>query len=203
MGVHGVHGVHAFFRVKEIPGGILRPRAIPRLGKEQGRQGLQSLFPGHGGPGAALLLIGAVEILHLRQGLGTVDGGRQFLRQLALVGDGLLHRRAALLQAAQVLQPILQGAQGGVIHGAVELLAVAGNEGNGIPLIQKLHHVFHMLYIRIQFLRKGINNIHYCLFPLVLQKMIPSIIQGKALSRNSPRRPFWRRETPHLSDRMA
>ena len=164
------HGVHTLFRGEKFPGGILRPGAIPLLGKQQGCQGLQPFFPCHGGPGAALLLIGAVEILHLRQGLGAVDGGSQLLRQLALVDDGLFYRRAALLQIAQILQPLLQSAQGGVVHGAVELLAVAGNEGNGVPLIQQLHHIFHIFFIYVQFLRKGINDIHYRFFPLVLQK---------------------------------
>ena len=155
------HGVHALFQRKEVPGGLLRPGAVSLLGKKQSGQGLQALFPGCGGPGAALLLVGPVEVLHLRQGLGAVDGGGQLVGELSLLGDGFFHRFPALIQIAQILQPLLQGAQGGVVHGAVELLAVAGDKGDGVSLIQKLHHIFHIFFVCVQFLCKRVNDIHY------------------------------------------
>jgi len=58
----------------------------------------------------------------------------------------------ALLKAAEVSQPLLQGAEGGVVHGAVELFAVAGDEGDGIALVQQLNHVGHVLGGFVQFL---------------------------------------------------
>ena len=89
--------------------------------------------------------VGAVEVLHLRQGFGGVDGGGQILRQLALLGDRALHRLPPLLKTPEVLEPLLQGAEGGVVHGAMELLAVPGDEGDGVALVQEARHVLHVL----------------------------------------------------------
>ena len=136
--------LHPLLRVDKGPGGLLRRRAVRGLGEEQLGQRLQPLFAGHGGAGAALLLIGAVEILHLRQGGGGVDGGGELLRQLALALDGGLDLLPPLVQIAQVLQPVGQGAQGGIVHGPVELLAVAGDEGDGVALVNEAHHVLHV-----------------------------------------------------------
>ena len=154
--------LHALVRVDEVLGSFLRPGAVSLLGKQQLCQGFQPLFPGYGGAGAAFLLVGAVEILHLCQGLGAVDGGGQFLRQLALLLDGLFHRIPAFLQPAEVLEPFLQRPEGGVVHSAMKLLAVAGNEGDRVALVQQPDHVFHMPGVLIQLLRQRLNHIHAC-----------------------------------------
>ena len=113
-------------------------------------------------PWRALLLIGAVEILHLRQGGGGVDGGGELLRQLALALDGGLDLLPPLVQIAQVLQPVGQGAQGGIVHGPVELLAVAGDEGDGVALVNEAHHVLHVglapAQLPGQYLNDGIHS---------------------------------------------
>ena len=155
----------------------------PALGEEHLRQGRQALLPGHGGPGAALLLVGAVQVLHLRQGGGGVDGGGELLRQLALLLDGLLHRLPAVLQVPQVLEPLLQGPQGGVVHGAVELLAVAGDEGDGVALVQKAHHVLHVLRLLIQLLGNALDNgVHSVSFPYQPGPRCP----GRQVAARSP-----------------
>ena len=91
------HCLHALFRVDEGLRGVLWAGTVPLLRQQQGGQRLQSLFPCGGGAGAAFLRVGTVEILHLRQRFGAVDGGGQVLRQLALLLDGLFHRLAAFL----------------------------------------------------------------------------------------------------------
>ena len=144
-------GLHPLLGVDVGLGGLLRIRAVALLGEQQGRQRLQPLLPRRRGAGAALLLVGAVQVLHLRQGGGGVDGGGQRLRQLPLAVDSSLDLLPPLLQIAQVLQPLLQGAQGGVIHGAVELLAVAGDEGDGVALVQQGDDVGYVLLALIEF----------------------------------------------------
>ena len=136
--------LHPLLWVHIVPGGLLRSRAVPALVQQQKGQGLQALLPGHRGPGAALLLIGAVQVLHLRQGGGAVDGGGQLVGELPLAVDGVFHLLAALVQVPQIAQPVLQGPQGGVVHAAVQLLAVAGDEGDGIALVQQVDDVLHM-----------------------------------------------------------
>ena len=150
--------LYALFGV-DIPGGFLRRvRAVRPLGEEPLRQGGQTLLPGHGGPGAALLLIGAVQVLHLRQGGGGVDGLGELFGEPALLVDGFFHRLPPLLEAPEVLEPLLQIAEGGVVHGSVVLLAVAGDEGDGVALVQKVHHILYMLRALVQLPGEHLNN---------------------------------------------
>ena len=67
------------------------------LGEEEGGEGLEALFTGGGGAGAALLLIGAVEVLHLGEGEGGVDGGGELRREFVLGVDGGFYFLAAFL----------------------------------------------------------------------------------------------------------
>ena len=67
--LHALFGIHILRRLRR------RVRAVRALGEQHLRQGRQPLLPGRGGPGAALLLVGAVQVLHLRQRPGGVDGG--------------------------------------------------------------------------------------------------------------------------------
>ena len=110
--------------------------------------------------GAALLLIGAVEVLYLSERFGTVDGGGELVCELALLADGFFYRLAALCKAAQVLEAFFERAQRGVVHRTVQLLAIASDKGNGIALVQKLHNVFHVLRIFVKLLRKRLNDVH-------------------------------------------
>ena len=167
-----LHRLHALFGI-HIPGGLRRRvRAVRPLGKQQFRQRRQALFPGNGGPGAALLLVGAVQVLHLRQRPGGVDGGGEFLRQLALFLDRPLHRLPAFRQVPQVLEALLQIPQGGVVHGAVKLLAVAGDEGNGVALVQKADHVFHMAGVFVQLRCQLLNEILHAPVPFLINRCL-------------------------------
>ena len=78
-------------------------RVLTVLGKNGICQRPQASFPGDGGPGTALLLIGKVQVLYLRQGCGVINGGRQLLRQLSLIFNGPLDLLPALLQAPQIV----------------------------------------------------------------------------------------------------
>ena len=131
---------------------------LPILGENRLGQGIQPLFPGNGAPGAALLLVGTVEVLHLGHGGGAVDGGAQFFRKLALVFYGFFHFVSALLEGAQVGQPGFQIPQGGIIHGTVHFLSVPGNKRNGVAFVNQLHHVFNILLIQPQFPGQNFRN---------------------------------------------
>ena len=128
------------------------------LGENGGGQGFQALLPGHGAPGTALGLEGAVEVLHLGQSLGVFDGGGEGGGQLALGLNGPQDLLPPLLQAPQVGEPGLQGAQGGVVHGTVELLAVAGDEGDGVALVQQGDDIFNVGELLVQLRRQDFGN---------------------------------------------
>ena len=59
--------------------------------KEQRRKRLKPLLPRGGRAGAALLLIGAVEVFDLGKRFGIVDGGGELVCKLALLVDGFFH----------------------------------------------------------------------------------------------------------------
>ena len=163
--------LHALFRVDVRLRRVLRRRAVLLLRQQQECQRLQTLLPGDGGAGAPLLLIGAVEILYLRQRAGVVDGGSQLIGELALPVDGGLHLLPPLVQIPQVLQSVLQLPQGGVVHGAVLLLAVAGDKGDGAALVQQGDDVLHVLHRLCQLCGQNLcDSLHDCSF----QKTVPA-----------------------------
>ena len=139
-----LRSLHPFFGVHIAGGHKKRLGAVPALGEQERGQGLQTLFTGDGGAGAALLPVGTVQVLHLSQGGRGVNGGGESLSELSLPVDSGLDLAPAFFQIAQVLEAVGQGAQGGVVHGSVEFLAVAGDKGDGIPLVNELDHVFHV-----------------------------------------------------------
>ena len=129
-----------------------------RLGKDSVRQRLEALFPGDRRARAALGLVGAVEVLDLRERRGLVDGLCQLVRQLFLRGDGGLDLLAPLGEIAQILQPRLKRAERRVVHGAVLLLAVAGDEGNGVALVKKGDDICDIFLSAVEFLRQKFGN---------------------------------------------
>ncbi len=177
--------LHALLRV-DVPRRLRQGvRAVPPLGEEQLRQGGKALLPGHRRPGPALLLVGPVQVLHLRQGGGGVDGPGQLPGQLALFLDGLLHGLPPLLEAPEVVQALLQIPEGGVVHGPVELLAVAGDEGDGVALVQEADHVVHV-FLRLAQLPGQLCNDGF---------HMSSLIRWPVSSAGGPRRapppPAW------------
>ena len=52
------------------------------------------------------------------------------------------------------MQTVCKGTQGGVVHGAVQLLAVACNKGDCIALVQKPDDVFNILRLLAEFFGK-------------------------------------------------
>ena len=116
------------------------------------------------------MFIGPVKVFHFRQGGGAVDGGGQLIRQLALVFDGLLYLVPAVLEVAQVLQAVGQLTDELVVHGPVELLAVAGDEGDGVSLVQQGDDVFNVLGGTVQFPGQNLYYcFHLCLLVIVLR----------------------------------
>ena len=106
------------------------------------------------------MLVRAVEVFDLGERFGAVDGGSELIGQLALLVNGLFHRLAALFETAEVLQPLFERAQRRVVHRAVELLAVAGDKGDGVALVEQAHDVFNVSGVFAEFGGKGLNEIH-------------------------------------------
>ena len=158
-----LRGMDALFFIDIVFGQNIGVQAL--LGENGGGQGFQTLLPGHGGAGAALLLIGTVQVLHLRHGGGGVDGGGQLVRQLALIFNGLLHLIPAGLEVAQVGQPGFQIPQGGVVHGSMHFFPVPGDEGNGVALVHQGDDILHIFQLLVQLLRENFRNSQHWVTP--------------------------------------
>src|ERR1700761_2863581 len=132
-----VDGVDAELRVEEcsrenfqrIGGRLLVPEVL--------RQRLQALFAGHGRLGAALGLVGGIEVFELALVQRGFDPGLELIRQLALLGNGSEDGRAAILKLAEVGQLFLDIANLDLIEIAGGLFAVAGNERYSSAIIQQ------------------------------------------------------------------
>ena len=102
-----------------------------------GSERLQPLFARDGRTGAALGAVGAVQVVERSERLRPLNGGSQFVGQLALRLDRIPHLSAALVQPAQIGKALGQPADGLVVHCAVHLLAVARDERHGVAVIQQ------------------------------------------------------------------
>src|SRR5690606_13766591 len=91
----------------------------------------------HLGAGATLGLEGKVEILELGLRAGGGDADVELVGELALPADLLADGGAPRLQLAQVGEPLLELAQLRIVEAARHLLAVAGDEWNGRPLVDQ------------------------------------------------------------------
>ena len=80
------------------------------------RQRLQALLLRHHGAGAALLLVRAVQVFELGQHGGGVDLCLQFVREFALLLDGVQDLLAALVEVAQVREAVVQFTQDLVVQ---------------------------------------------------------------------------------------
>ena len=122
-----------------------------RVGKQRIGQRLQAGFTGDLALGAALLLVGQVQIFQVLFGGGLLQGGAQFGRQLALFVNAFQHGLAPLSQLAQVTQPVLKFTQLNVVQAAGSLFAVTGNKRHGCAAVQQLHCRFDLVVLYFDF----------------------------------------------------
>ena len=135
----------------------------------QNRVGQRLQAPGLGdaGAGLALGLIGAVDVLDLGQRLGFRQRGGQFGRHRALLSDGGGDLVLALIEAAQVFESVAEIAQHLIVHRAGGFLAVAGDERDGIALIDQLDCALHVFDVQIQLLSQLFSMVWHGWVPIL------------------------------------
>ena len=116
-----------------------RARVRGRVAEQQVRERLEAVLAGDLRLGAPLRLVRQVEVFQPGLGVGRVDLAAQLVGELALLVDRGQDRGAALLELAQVAQPLLQGPQLRVVQGAGGLLAVPGDERHGRPAVEQVN----------------------------------------------------------------
>ena len=110
----------------------------------------EALIAGDGCLGAALGLVGEVEVLELGLFESGFDFGFQFGRELALLLDGREYGFAAVFEIAEVFKLLLDIADLDFIEIAGDLLAIAGDEGDGGAAIEEFDDREHSLHGDIQ-----------------------------------------------------
>ena len=112
------------------------------------------------GAGGALLPIRLVQVFDALHDLGLVDLRAQVGRELALLFDGAQHLVLAGFEVAQVGQALVQITQRRIVDAAGGLLAVAGDKGDGVALVEQMHDVFNVPGVFAELGSKGLNEIH-------------------------------------------
>lgn len=102
----------------------------------------------------------AVDVVHLGDGGGTLNGCANLLGQLALRADQILHLLLPLGEVSQCCQLFVQRTQDAVVQTARDLLAVPGNEGNGVPFVDQLYRFSDLLRSQVQLLCQCLYDIH-------------------------------------------
>ena len=123
-------------------------------------EGLKSPLYGHGGAGAALGLVGEVEVFEL----GHVGGGKNLLLQLggelALLADGGQDGIAPFVQLLESDEEVADGGNLHFVEAACGLLAVAGNEGDCSPLLQEFDGFLDLTDAEAEMLGNGVGVVH-------------------------------------------
>ncbi|SHU20072.1 Uncharacterised protein [Mycobacteroides abscessus subsp. abscessus] len=107
------------------------------VGEQPVRQGLQAGLASDLGLGAALGLVRQVDVFDPRLRLGGQQRRLEVVGQLALFFDRGQHGVAALIQFAQVPEPLLQGAELTVVQAAGDFLAVPRDERHRRAFVQQ------------------------------------------------------------------
>ncbi len=123
-------------RVDELRGFFLRVQ--PGVAQQRVGQRFETGLLRDLGLRAALLLVGEVEVLEPRLGVGGEDLRLEGVVELALLADRVEDGRPALFQFAQVAEPLLERAQLRVVETAGRLLAVPGDERDGRATVEQL-----------------------------------------------------------------
>ncbi len=126
---------HVLFGI-DVPLRLRDGIALGRLHLQPRGQPLQPALPGDGGAGAALGPEGAVDVLQLRQRPRVRKLLLKLRGQHTLLGQRLFDLLTTLIQIAQVLQPLCKLPENLIVQRAGGLLAVAGDEGDGVPRVQ-------------------------------------------------------------------
>ncbi len=92
-----------------------------------------------------LRLVGQIDVFEPRLRIRRHDLRLEHIVELALLADRIEDRGAALLQLAQIAEPLLQRAELRIVEHARHLFAVARDEGHRRAAVQKLDGRLHLL----------------------------------------------------------
>ena len=125
--------------------------AIRRLFEENLRERLEALLLGDRRPRSALLLEGTVQVFDFGERRGFLYLRLELGGELTAAVDGLDDFRLPRLEVAKVFETVRKGTDGLIVHFPVHLLAIAGDEGDGVALVEKGNDVLDVLLFEVEF----------------------------------------------------
>ena len=150
-------GVFALFggnRRFEVLGGFdLRAQRV--VGQQRRRQRVEAGLAGNLRLGAALHLVGEVQIFQPLLGLGLLDRRAQGWDQLALLLDAREDGRAPLLELPQINQPLLKVAELGIVQSPGRFLAVTRDERHGRTFVEQCDRRHDLMHGGGEFMRNA------------------------------------------------
>ena len=142
---------------KEGRGQRVQPGDGAGLGQDLLGQRLQAAFARDHGAGAALGLVGLVEVFQYGARLGGHDLGAQTVGEFALFFDGGEDGGPAFVQGPCALQFTADGADLFFVQPAGGLFAVAGDEGQGVAVVEQRDDSRDAVWRKAEFLRDGVG----------------------------------------------
>ena len=128
---------------------------------------------------APLRLVGQIDVFQPRLDVRRHDLRFELVVELALLADRIEDRGAALLQFAQIAEPLLERAQLRVVEHAGRFLAVARDERHRRAAVQKLDRRLHLLRPHAKLFRNPLfDGFHQS----PLHFMMPAVAKASANS---------------------
>ena len=122
------------------------------IAEEQVRERPQPCLLGDLGLGAALGLVGEVDVLQAALAVGRQDRRLELGVELSLVAHGLEDDLPPGFELAQVAQPLLQRAELRIVQRSGDFLAVSRDEGDGRAAVEQLDRGLDLLFLDAEFL---------------------------------------------------
>ena len=149
--LQSLSGILYFLLFINIFGGLLFQRMLRLLFQQIFRQAFQPFFSRHTGPGLPFGPVGTVKVFHHHEGFCRQNFFLQFIRKLSLLLNASDHLFFLFFQIAQIIQSFVKGSQNLIVQGACGLLAVTGDKGNGISLVDQFHSGLHLPFFHLEF----------------------------------------------------
>ena len=128
------------------------------VGPEQVGQWLYAKFSGNLPFGAALGLVGQIQVFQLLLGGRSSNGCLQLGCEFALLGNAFDDGSAALIQLTQVTKPSLQFTQLNIVKPASGFFAITGNKRHSGSAVKQINSGLHLAGLHAQFAGNALDD---------------------------------------------
>ena len=150
--LHLGDGRQLFLRIDQRGQQLLQVGGDRIAAPDRQRRRLEAALACRAGERLLFGFVGEVQVFQPARRVGREEGVAQLVRQLALRLDALEDGLLAISELAELIDPQLNDADDLLVQAARPLLAITGDEGNGVPFVEELDHAFHLDLADLQIL---------------------------------------------------